>query len=41
MFASAPQERSALLRRWSDLMRVHTHELARLITFECVSTLVC
>lgn len=36
-----PQERSELLRRWSDLMLLHRDQLARLVTFECVSTLAC
>lgn len=40
-FASGPQERSDLLRRWSDLMLLHRDQLAQLITFECVSTLAC
>lgn len=32
------QVRSQLLRRWFDLLVLHQEDLAKLITFECVST---
>lgn len=32
------QERSVLLRKWSELLTLHKDDLAKLITFECVST---
>lgn len=33
------QERSVLLRKWFDLLTLHKDDLAKLITFECVSVI--
>lgn len=33
------QERSVLLKKWFELLMLHKDDLAKLITFECVSTM--
>lgn len=38
MSALVLQERSVLLRKWFELLTLHKDDLAKLITFECVST---